>query len=348
MNIIKEVDFRKAIKKGLCGGYIFVGEEDYLKSFCIKEAKKIVCSDEAYDFFNYTRLSSDEFKSSDLLSAISATPMMSNSRLVVLDGLDFNKMKELQFESLCKVISQLEDYSSTVLIISVTSGNIAEGNLLKKPTAQMEKLGQYLTVVNFESSTPAKLSAWVKKHFEHNGIEATVELCTKLIDYCGKNMFSLANEIDKLSFYLLYNGKKVLSEQDIYFVSIGCIEYSTFTFSNCIMDGKIEFALDILGDMKKNKIEPVNILGEISKVYTELYSVKKLQESGCSSREISNILKIHEYKVSLLQRAVEKVSIDRLSQIISKVKEADAAIKLSPQGYIAIERLVCSFGGERV
>lgn len=348
MNIIKEADFRKAIKSGLSGGYIFVGEEDYLKSFCTKEAKKAICTDEIYDLFNYTKLSSDEFKGSDLLSAISATPMMSEKRLVVVDGVDFIKMKAAQFEDLCDVLSQLEDYNSTVLIISVTSGNILEGVLPKRPTAQLQKLNEYLTVVNFESSSPAKLSAWVKKHFEHNNIDATVELCSKLVEYCGKNMFSLANEIDKLSFYLLYKGRKTLTEQDIYHVAIGSIEYSAFTFSNCIMDGNINFALDILGDMKKNKIEPVNILGEISRIYTELYSVKKLRGSGCSSAEISKILKIHEYKVSLLQRAVERVSPELLSQIIGKCKEADAAIKLSPQGYIAIERLVCSFSSERV
>lgn len=344
MKIIKDTDFRKAIKNGLCGGFIFVGEEDYLKLFCTKEAKKMISSEETYDFFNYTSIYGDDFSSSELLLEISATPMMSEKRLVVVEGVDFNKMKAADFEDLCEVLSRLEDYPSTVLIISVTSGNISEGKLPERPSAQLQKLGAFLTVVNFESNSPAKLAAWAKKHFEHNGVNSDIELCKMLVDYCGKNMFVLANEIDKLSYYLLFNGRDTLTAEDIYYVAISTVEYNAFSFSNYIMDGNIRLALDILGDMKRNRIEPVNILGEISRTYMDLYSVKRLLCSGCSPFEISNILKMHQYKVSLMVRVVERVTLQKLSEIIEKCTEADAAIKLSPQGYIAIERLVCSFG----
>ena len=344
MNIIKEADFRKEIKSDkLHGGYIFIGEEDYMKAFCLNAAKATISGDEIYDFFNYIKMSSMDFSASALLSAMAATPMMSEHKLIVIDDIDFNKLKSAQFNELCDVLSQLENYDSSILIISVSAGNINEGFLPKRPSTELSKLAEYLTVVCFESNTQAKLATWVQKHFEHNNVHADIDICSKLIEYSGKNMYSLSNETDKISYYVLFHGRNTVIESDIYNVSSITMEYGAFAFSNSIMDGNTKLALDILGDMKRNKIEPVNILGEISRVYTEMYSTKKLHNSGCSNAEIAKILKVHEYKVSLELRAVYNISTEKLENIIEKCAAADIALKLSTQGYIAIERLVCSF-----
>ena len=56
MDIIKEDVFRKQIKKGLSGGYLFFGEEDYLKSFCLRAVKEAVCPDETFAVFNEVKI----------------------------------------------------------------------------------------------------------------------------------------------------------------------------------------------------------------------------------------------------------------------------------------------------
>ena len=40
MEILKDSDFKKEIKAGLKKGYLFFGEEDYLKSFAIRSAEE--------------------------------------------------------------------------------------------------------------------------------------------------------------------------------------------------------------------------------------------------------------------------------------------------------------------
>ena len=42
LTILKEADFRKALKTAPTGGYLFFGEEDYMKSAAIRMARQSV------------------------------------------------------------------------------------------------------------------------------------------------------------------------------------------------------------------------------------------------------------------------------------------------------------------
>ena len=77
MDVIKEDAFRKQLKNGLSGGYLFFGEEDYLKSFSIRAAREAVCSDETFAVFNDVQLAPIDYTPSALLSALMPPPMMS-------------------------------------------------------------------------------------------------------------------------------------------------------------------------------------------------------------------------------------------------------------------------------
>ena len=52
MEIIKEDAFRKQIKKGLSGGYLFYGDEDYMKAYAVNAAREAVCADPTFALFN--------------------------------------------------------------------------------------------------------------------------------------------------------------------------------------------------------------------------------------------------------------------------------------------------------
>ena len=178
MDIIKEDIFRKQLKTGLRGGYLFFGEEDYLKSFSLRAAREAVCADETFAVFNDVQIAPIDYTPSALLSALMPPPMMSDYKIVTLNGLAISAMKQNELDELYEVLSTLEDYDYNVLIISVPSGLIDEGNLPKRPSAVFSELSKYLTPVRFDAVTGARLVSWVGKHFEHHGVRATPEVCT--------------------------------------------------------------------------------------------------------------------------------------------------------------------------
>ena len=202
MKLIKEADFRKEIKSKPGNGYLFFGEEDYMKNFALKQATEAISPDPSFSFFNEIRLDALSYSPDALLDALMPLPMMADRKLIVVTGLDFNAMKQNEIEALCEVLTQLEDYDYNTVIISVASDRIDMGYSLKSPSAILKKMGEYLTLVSFEKNTPAKLAAWVQKHFEHNGVSATLDVCNLVIERCGRDMFNLASETDKLAFFV--------------------------------------------------------------------------------------------------------------------------------------------------
>ncbi len=342
LEIIKEDAFRKQIKKGLSGGYLFFGDEDYMKSYAVNAAREAICSDPSFALFNDMRIDVMDYSAGALLDALMPMPMMSDMKLVTVNGLNINALRPKELDDLCEAAEALKEYDYNVLIISVPATQVEEGNLPKYPSTLLKRLGEHLTLVQFDTVSGARLVSWVGKHFTANGVNASSDVCSFLINYAGKSMYTLSNETEKLAYYVLENGRDTVTKEDVLKVSIAEISTDAFTLANAILDGRSEDAINALAVMKFRRVEPVILMSEVSKVICDLVTVKALLEDGCTVSDISSLLKMNEYKVKLYAQGAAGKSMAKLRNAVSLCAEADIALKLSPQGYIAIEKLICS------
>lgn len=345
-DIIKEPDFRRELKSTPALGYLFFGEEDYLKANAIRLARKTLCGeDEGLACFNDIRLGGADFTPDQLLDATATPPMGSERKVITVTGINFNTLRAGDLENLVEALSELENYPFNVVIISADSDCLDAGTLPKRPSKLLTELGEYLIPVNFEKNTPAKLSGWVQKHYLHHGVQASPDLCHFTVTYCGRDMYVLANEIEKVAFYVLSHGRNIATEEDIKTAAIPAVEYDAFAFTNAIMERRQGDALDILADLKFRRVEPIIILSEVSRVVCDLAMVGSLGAAGQTATEISTALKMHEYRVGLYLRQAGKLPSERLQAAVIACKEADAAMKGalgSAGGYGVIEKLICS------
>lgn len=342
MEMIKENDFRKEIKTSPRAGYLFFGDEDYLKAFALRQAREVLCPDPTLAFFNEMRLDAVGFTADKLLDALMPSPMMADRKLVSVNGLNFNTMRPNELDDFCNALASLEEYDYNVLIVNVAADCLDAGYLPKKPSPIITRLAEHLTPVHFERCTTAKLAAWIQKHFAHNGIQASAEFCTAMPEYCGHSMYVLANEIDKLSFYTLSHGESVATDENMRLVCTPAEEYDAFAFTNAIMEGKPDVALAILADYRFRRVEPVMILGDVTRVICEMISVRTMTADGATNAEISSLLKLHEFKVSLYQKSLRNTSEKRLRRALDACTDADNSLKRSPKGYTALEKLICT------
>ncbi len=341
MDILKESDFRKELKGTPRTGYLFFGDEDYLKAFAVKQAREILSPDPTYAFFNEIRLDAMDFEPQKLLDALLPLPMMANRKLVTLSGLNFNTMRQNDLDGLCEVLSLLPEYDYNVLIISVAADCFNPGYLPKKPSEQLKKLSEHLTPVHFERSTTAKLAAWIQKHFSHNGVNAAPDFCVRFAEYCGHSMFILAAEIDKLSYYVLSHDRTEATDADMHKVSTPATEYDAFAFTNAITENRTEAALAILADYRFRRVDPLMILGDVTRVICDMIAVRSMTQEGIPTADIAATLKMHEYKVGLYQKNLRNTSEERLTRALNACTAADRALKLSPTGYAPLEELIC-------
>ena len=344
LQILKEADFRKELKAAVTGGYLFFGEEDYMKSASLRMARQSVAdADPAMAAFNDIHMDGLDFTPSALLDAMAVPPMGADRKIITVTGMNFNAMRASELDKLCEALGEIRDYPYNLVILSAAADALDAGTLPKKPSELLETLGEYLRPVYFERNTPAKLVGWVQKHYMHNGVQAAPAVCQFTVEFCGRNMFTLAGEIDKVSFYVRAKGRDTATEADVRTAAIPTMEYDAFAFTNAIMERRRADALDILSDLKLRRVEPLYILSEVSRVVCDLMAIRTMSDGGQTAAEISAALKMHEYRVGLYLKQARKTAPELLRNAVTACQAADRALKRSAgDGYGVIERVICT------
>ncbi len=338
--IIKEADFRKQIKSAPASGYLFFGEEDYMKKHALDTAIAAISPEPSLAFFNEIHFDSFSYSPEALIDALMAAPMMADRKIVVLSGLEFTSMKAHELDALLRALAYLDEYDYNTLIINTSADRFDAGLLPKRPSAALQKLSEHLVPVNFEKNSPARLNSWIAKHLEHNGVAASPDVCAFITERCGRDMFALANETDKLSFYVLSKGRNTLTREDVICVATPVEEYDAFAFTNAISARRRDEALEILYDMKRRRIEPIYICGEITRTVSDMLVVSVLRAEGLTQREISENTGIHEYRVGVIMRTLPDESMCK--RMLERCHEADLSVKSYGDGYAVLERLICT------
>ena len=340
--IISEAEYRKQIGKTAGKAYLFFGDEDYLKVHAVRLTRENLCPEPAFAVFNDVTIDAVDYTPEGLLSAISAPPMMSDGKLVLLRGMDFTAMKQAEIDGLVETLALLSEYDLTTVVIYVAAGLIDAGYLPKRPSSLFKRLAEVAVPVQFDTVSGARLVAWCAKHFAHFGVTAGPDECRALLDLAGQNMFVLASEIEKLAYFVRANGRDALTAADVRGVASPQYTVNAFALSNAVLAGNYKEALEVLSVMKFERAEPTVVLGELSRTLCDMHAVRLLLDAGRTTKEIAEILKQNEYKVGLIVRAVFRVPTARIIRAVDLCAAADLSLKRSAGDYAAIETLICS------
>ncbi len=330
-------EFKTELKK-LKGGYLFVGEEDYLKRHYLNAVRAAVL--EEGDVFNHIVLNDESYSPERLFSSLEALPMMAEKKLIEVNSVDFNAMSESELDSLVSLLKRLPEYEYNIVVIYTEPDELELGTK-KAPSKVMKALSECLTPVVFDKETPARLASWTAKHFASELIVAPPDTVTLLLDRCGCDMYTLSGEIDKLSCYLKSQGREKLTLDDVLLVCGERKDIAAFDFTNSIIDGNVSKALSILDEMIKQKEKPEIILSGVSRTICDLEAIKYCSESAISLSETAKRLKLHEYKASLYAKSAARTSLARLRELSERCYEADLLIKSSRvDSYVVLQHLV--------
>ena len=335
-----EAEFKDELKN-LHGGYLFFGGEDYLKYTYSKEVQKNVL-DGTFDDFNHIVIYAEEYSPSALSSAIFTLPMMAEKKLVEIRGVDFNAMKKDDISALEDVLSTLADNSHTVLLIRADNDYFNPGRLPKAPSEIYKMLSKYVTPVQFEFPTPARLRGWISKHFSRGKIEFDPTLCEYLVTMCGHDMWALSKEIEKLCSYAKQNGLEKIEAKDIDYICCKTIEFDDFQLTNALLDRNKSLVFETLRRQKSAHEPAQAILGSVIRLYTDMLLVQRLYTGGMNKGQIASALNIHEFKVGKYLSGISGIGEKKLCRAVELCKEADIKSKSSSNvtSYIAVERLV--------
>ena len=335
------LNFKQSLKSASFSGvYIFAGEEDYLVRYYLKSLREVISPDDTFAIFNNPTFDGEEIDFSAIAEAIKSPPMMADYKLIEWRHADFTRLGEGGGESLEEIVELCGEYPYSIVAFTADEDGLDFGTP-KKPSAFIKKFDKSINILRFERSSENQLYAWLKKHFDAQGITVGLETVKALVFRSGRSMDVLANEVEKLSALAKSRGKNVVTPEDVNEVASSTPECDTFALSNAILERNRQKAYLALEEMKLRRVEPTIIMGMIARTYDDLSAVAHLLDEGLGSAGINEILKMNEYKLKMYVSAAKRYGADRLSEILRSLAETDAGSKYGGvTGYTAIELFI--------
>lgn len=333
-------EFVSEIKKGLSGSYFFFGSEEYLIKFYINRVRRAVLGeDETMAAFNHYVLKWGECSGEELESALAAVPMMADKTLVEL-YCDFKKIKN--HREFADLFSSFDAESSVFLLVA-TGDSFDAGNYARNKATEGYKIySKIFSPVDFCAQTPSELKKWIARRFSRDSIAIDNNTAEYIIERCGKDMFRLSGELDKLSAAALARGLQTITHDLVFEITIANEEDNAFALANAIMNGDRKKALSELAACKRRQEKAPMVLGSVSKAMCDMLHISLLLTNGCDKSEIAKKLRLHEYRAGLYIDAVRNTETARLRAAADRCREADLLMKSSRLDYIALERLICT------
>lgn len=331
---------KQHIKKGeFANLYIIYGEDDYLKDFyCKKLIQKAVGG---LEDFNLQKFSGNSLDLAQVAAAVNNLPLMSEHKCVLLkdvepDGLHAGDWKELQ--GIIKTIPP-----ECILVFHFDSA---------KPSAKKDKRFQSLLknaqksglAVEIAKPTRRDAQKFIEKWVKASGCEIDDEISGILADTCGTDLNALACEADKLC--ALAGGGKITREQ-IEEIVIKPVTSSIYDLAKAVVAGRLNTAMNILGELFYKKEEPVIILSALSGAFCDLYRARAAAMSGAGeSRVVADFnYRGREFRVRNAMRDCRGVDISYFGRCLTLLMQADVRIKGSrTDNRIILEELLVEIG----
>ena len=181
----------------------------------------------------------------------------------------------------------------------------------------------------------------MKRHFDAEGVEVTLEVLNALIFRAGHSMTVLNNEVTKLCMLAKSRGQKNITVADVQAVASSTPECDTFALSNAILERDKRGAFVALEEMKSRRLDPIMILGMMAKTYTDIVSVVMMLKDGTNSNDMQAATKMNLYKLKLYVAAAKRFTPEKANNILAELSRVDTGAKYGGvTGYTAIELFI--------
>lgn len=333
--------FKEKLKSGsVAGWYLLAGEEDYLKKHYMNQLRALCVGNEAFAPFNHMAFDGADIDFGAVREAIKSPPMMEEYKFIEWKFANLDSLKEGERAALEALFELKEEYPWAVFAVMSTSGGFDIGTQ-KKPSKLYTRLEKGFDIVNFPKSTDSQLLAWLKKHFDAEGIAVDAATLNALLFRSGHSMDVLNNEVSKLSYYAKANGRTSVTAAEVEEIASPTVECDAFALSNAVLEKNVERAFVALTDLKQRRVEPPAVIAMLEKTYSELCSTAFLLEEGGGTADVESVLKLHPFKAKLYINAAKKAGKKKLAEALREICRIDAASKSGGiSGYGAIEMFI--------
>lgn len=168
------------------------------------------------------------------------------------------------------------------------------------------------------------MPALVTKRLQDVGFKPTAETVNLIVKCYAGNLLAVAQFIQKIS-VVLPTG--ILEAKQITPFIDDNSQYSTFELSNVVMQGNTQNAVQILKRLQAENADPILVLWTISRDIRNLLTIKHAIQNGMSFEASAQKVGIWRDHFTFVKKAVDRLSIDTLTNLLYLAKTVDLVCK---------------------
>ncbi|MCL2338296.1 MAG: DNA polymerase III subunit delta [Firmicutes bacterium] len=313
------LDFLAQLKKGVIAPvYLFYGPENYLRDQAVRRLQEQLLPPEAREF-DYHVLDGGVASVQEILLAASFAPVMAGRRLVVVrDSGLFQSSEKKQADESAVLEYLMQPSPETCLVFDTGKGVDKRRKLYKEA-------GKVGCVLEFTRLKPAELVKWLAKQAGAEGCGLQREAAEELLSRCGRDMYTLYNEIKKLTCYAGFAksiGLGVVRE-----LVTGRVDENIFEVVDAVGEKDCRRALSGIRGLLLQKQQPQQIIGMVARQFRLILQVRELAARRESREQIIAALKMHPYVYQKIYRQHKNFDRAQLVSIANRLAALDYDIK---------------------
>lgn len=302
---MKFSELKKELNNKVARFYIIKGDDAFLRT----RAQQMIenRSVKTLEDLNITRYNDENYNIESILTDLSAMPMMSDFRVVVLKDLTVKSSNDID------AIHKLLDKKLTNNILIINDGiNV---NWYKP-------LMQDAVVVDCGALDETMLQRIALKDFQNNGVSINADALQNLIRFCNCDMGRISNEVNKLSNYV---GKSnTVTNEIVKQLVTKDLEYNIFELSNAVAKKDGATAIGIVKHLLNQKESSQVLLMMILSNFRRMFFAVITKDSNA---ELAKKLGTKEYAIKIAKDLGKRFGAMRLKNILEFGAELDYKIK---------------------
>ncbi len=308
------------LKAGKCEKlYLFEGEEEYTKDRALDRLRETAAGGD-FPEMNYTALKDPA--PDELIAAAETVPFMAERRVVVVKECALLQGKPQAYDENA-ALALLEEYFPKIqesgTIVFFVRGK-ADGK------RRMKKLLQkYASCIDFVRPDDTYLLKWTAAELKKRGKRILRETARFFWFNCGRDMYTLLSEMDKLAAYT--QGREDVTEEDILAVCIRSREARVFDLADALLSGQGKKAFSIKKELCTTGTDPVFLLSLLGEQCRRVYYAGEMRLEGMPSYTIAEKLSIQEFAARAAMRLSGGFDRAALKKMCADCTETEFAVK---------------------
>jgi DNA polymerase III subunit delta len=329
--------------------HVLFGEDDFSLHQALENIKKSI-GDASALMSNTSVFDGKTVTLERLRAACESMPFLSEKRLVIVEGLldKFESKKEAGRKKSAKKTEKVEEYAAFAAAMAnlppftelvVTGSKTTDRNPL------LQELEKITRVKSFPLVKSKELTAWIEKRVasESRGKKISPKAAALMARLVGSDLWTMANEVDKL---VLFTGARDIGEDDVKTVVSSAQEVGIFAMVDAIVEQRVGAAQEMLQQLFRQGMSPVQVLVMISRQVRIIYLVREMRAAGKSRGEMMGKLGVNsDFVLRKAWEQAERYSPARIKEVYHLLLEADVSIKTGKvEGELALDILIAEMG----